>query len=198
MKRLVFLMAALLICSGTLLADEGRPAERQRDRDRPMSPERDRDRPVSPEQVQQQTQRLRNAQRELNEQRRELQEQRRDLDAGWRELEEERGMFEREQQGMRPQPGMERPQCEACRDRMEHAKPWGQHKPMYARIHQYICKVVILTMCLVIHILVAIWIFQDIRTRGTGSGIWIVIGLIAGLLGALVYAVVRIGDVKKQ
>ena len=51
-------------------------------------------------------------------------------------------------------------------------------------------------LCLVVHILVAVWVFQDIRTRGTGSGIWIVIALLAGLLGALVYAVVRLGDVK--
>jgi uncharacterized membrane protein (DUF106 family) len=52
-------------------------------------------------------------------------------------------------------------------------------------------------LCLVVHILVAIWVYQDIRTRGTGSGIWIVIALLAGLLGALVYAVVRLGDVKQ-
>ena len=53
-------------------------------------------------------------------------------------------------------------------------------------------------LCLVVHILVAIWVYQDIRTRGTGSGIWIVIALLAGLLGALVYAVVRLGDVKQS
>jgi uncharacterized membrane protein (DUF106 family) len=52
-------------------------------------------------------------------------------------------------------------------------------------------------ICLVVHILVAIWVFQDIRNRGTGSGIWIVITLLAGLLGALVYTVVRLGDVKQ-
>ena len=53
-------------------------------------------------------------------------------------------------------------------------------------------------LCLVVHILVAIWVFQDIRKCGSGSGIWIVIALIAGLLGALVYAVVRLGDVKQS
>jgi hypothetical protein len=31
-----------------------------------------------------------------------------------------------------------------------------------------------------------------------GSGIWIVIVLLAGLLGALVYAVVRIGDGRQK
>ena len=53
-------------------------------------------------------------------------------------------------------------------------------------------------LCLVVHILVAVWVYQDIRKRGTGSGIWIVIALISGLLGALVYAVVRLGDVKQS
>ena len=46
----------------------------------------------------------------------------------------------------------------------------------------------------VVHILVAIWVYQDLRRRGRGSGIWIVVALLAGLLGTLVYAVVRLGD----
>jgi len=45
-----------------------------------------------------------------------------------------------------------------------------------------------------VHILLAIWVFQDIRARGAGSGLWIVITLLAGFFGALIYAVVRIGD----
>ncbi len=49
-------------------------------------------------------------------------------------------------------------------------------------------------LCLVVHILVAVWVYQDIRKRNAGSGIWIVIALLAGLLGVLVYAIVRVGD----
>lgn len=56
----------------------------------------------------------------------------------------------------------------------------------------------LILICLVVHILVAIWVYQDIRARNTGSGLWIVIALLTGLLGALVYAVVRLGDIKKQ
>jgi len=52
----------------------------------------------------------------------------------------------------------------------------------------------LLLICMVVHLLVAIWVYQDIRQRGCGSGLWIVIALLAGLLGALVYAVVRLGD----
>jgi hypothetical protein len=55
-----------------------------------------------------------------------------------------------------------------------------------------------LLLVLVVHILVAVWVYQDIRKRNAGSGIWIVIALLAGLLGVLVYAVVRIGDNDKR
>jgi hypothetical protein len=57
---------------------------------------------------------------------------------------------------------------------------------------------VLLLGCLIVRILVAVWIYQDIRQRGAGSGIWIVLGLLGGLLGALVYAVVRLGDTRKE
>jgi len=74
---------------------------------------------------------------------------------------------------------------------------WSPRKQMHKDGHKPMCAL-LMAMCLVVHILVAVWVFQDIRIRGAGSGIWIVITLIAGLLGALVYAVVRLGDVKKD
>ena len=56
----------------------------------------------------------------------------------------------------------------------------------------------LLALILIIHILAAVWVYQDIRQRGCGSGIWIVIALLTGLLGTLVYAVVRLGDNEKK
>jgi len=56
----------------------------------------------------------------------------------------------------------------------------------------------LLLVVIVIHILTAIWVYQDIRQRGSGSGIWIVIALLAGLVGTLVYAVVRLGNSEKK
>jgi len=56
----------------------------------------------------------------------------------------------------------------------------------------------LLFLVVVVHILVAVWVYQDIRKRNAGSGIWIVIALLAGLLGVLVYAVVRLGDNDKK
>ncbi len=52
----------------------------------------------------------------------------------------------------------------------------------------------LLVIACIVHILVAVWVYQDIRRRNAGSGLWIVIALLTGLLGALVYAVVRLGD----
>jgi len=56
----------------------------------------------------------------------------------------------------------------------------------------------LLLLVLVVHILCAVWVYQDIRQRTGGSGIWIVIALLTGLLGTLVYAVVRIGEIPKS
>ena len=56
----------------------------------------------------------------------------------------------------------------------------------------------LLLLVLVVHILTALWVYQDIRQRDHGSGIWIVIALLTGLLGTLVYAVVRLGNSDKK
>jgi hypothetical protein len=50
---------------------------------------------------------------------------------------------------------------------------------------------------IIVHILTAMWVYQDIK-RTKISGIWIVIALLAGLLGTLVYAVVRLPEVGKD
>jgi hypothetical protein len=54
----------------------------------------------------------------------------------------------------------------------------------------------LLLLLAVVHILCAVWVYQDIRRRAGGSGLWIVIALLTGLLGTLVYAVVRLGESK--
>ncbi|MFB0555071.1 MAG: hypothetical protein ACETWQ_17325 [Phycisphaerae bacterium] len=56
----------------------------------------------------------------------------------------------------------------------------------------------LLLLLAVVHILCAVWVYQDIRQRASGSGIWIVIALLTGLLGTLVYAVVRLGESQKS
>ncbi|MFC1781606.1 hypothetical protein ACFLZ8_05035 [Planctomycetota bacterium] len=52
----------------------------------------------------------------------------------------------------------------------------------------------LLLIIVVINILCAIWVYLDIQKRTRESGIWIVIALLTGLLGTLVYAIVRLGE----
>jgi hypothetical protein len=48
----------------------------------------------------------------------------------------------------------------------------------------------------VFNILLAVWIFTDIRKRGEGSGLFIALALLAGIPAAIIYSIVRIGDKK--
>lgn len=51
-----------------------------------------------------------------------------------------------------------------------------------------------LLLCATVNILMAVWVYMDNRRRKGGYGIWIAITLLAGFFGALVYAVIRLGD----
>lgn len=54
-----------------------------------------------------------------------------------------------------------------------------------------------IAFCIVVcNILLAVWVFTDIRKRGEGSGLFIVLALLIGIPAAVVYALVRIGDKK--
>ena len=46
------------------------------------------------------------------------------------------------------------------------------------------------------NVLLAIWIFTDIRKRGEGSGIFVAMALVAGIPAAIIYSLVRLGDKK--
>ena len=54
----------------------------------------------------------------------------------------------------------------------------------------------ILLVWLVCNVLLASWIYTDIRKLGQGHGIFIALALLAGFPAAILYAVVRIGDKK--
>jgi len=56
------------------------------------------------------------------------------------------------------------------------------------------CAMLAIMAC---HILLAVWIFLDIRKRGEGHGIFVALALLAGFCGAILYALVRLGDVKR-
>ena len=62
------------------------------------------------------------------------------------------------------------------------------------------CVVGIIRMFVVVwllcNVLLASWIFTDIRKLGQGHGIFIALALLAGFPAAILYALVRIGDKK--
>ena len=65
---------------------------------------------------------------------------------------------------------------------------------------EFWCAVGLLKAALLVlfacHILLAAWIYSDIRKLGQGHGIFIALALLAGFPAAILYALVRIGDKK--
>ena len=56
----------------------------------------------------------------------------------------------------------------------------------------------ILAVIALVHLLLAIWVYLDIRKRNAGSGIWIIVTLLVGFFGVLPYAIVRMGDIRSS
>ena len=95
-----------------------------------------------------------------------------------------------QRQGPMPPPGldpMRRPMS-----------PAGSMAPERAKLLQDISGVVKLMVLggIIFNILLAVWIYTDIRKRGEGSGIFIALALVAGIPAAIIYALVRISDKK--
>jgi len=70
---------------------------------------------------------------------------------------------------------------------------WMTGQPMCQQGHCPAMPLFVLA-CIAVNILLAVWVNQDIRKRNAGSRLWIAIVLLAGFFGALLYALVRIGD----
>ena len=137
--------------------------------------------------------RLRHQQLELQQREMELKFQQKEQELELREREIELNAQEMEHELEMQEREME---LEDADDFEESRQPWK--KPHYqhgrlARGHMLLCPLFML-ITLVVHILLSAWVFKDIRSRNAGSGIWIAIALITGLLGTAVYALTRIGD----
>ena len=52
----------------------------------------------------------------------------------------------------------------------------------------------VLLVVLICNVLLAVWVFSDIRNRGQGSGLFIVLALLIGIPAVVAYALIRIGD----
>ena len=54
----------------------------------------------------------------------------------------------------------------------------------------------LLIISLTLRILLAVWVHLDCRKRQTGSGLWIFIILLGGLLATIAYGIMRMGDLR--
>jgi len=111
-------------------------------------------------------------------------------------------------QAMRNGPEPMRGGCPGCQARQAAQSPQPPQAPQAPAFrnqqgwnHQSHGKMahclMFMIVCGLIHILMAVWVYQDIRKRNTSSGIWVIVALLTGLFGTLVYAVVRLGDIKQ-
>lgn len=70
-----------------------------------------------------------------------------------------------------------------------------RHPPVAAKgLHDLVG--LLMLVCMVCNILLAVWIFTDIRKRNEGSGIFVALALVAGIPAALIYSLTRLGDRK--
>jgi hypothetical protein len=108
-------------------------------------------------------------------------------------------LSERQQQLLRQRGGDQQhgqqPQMGAPQQPMPPGHMAPEHRDQGRKGLKGLISLVILC-CIIFNILIAIWIFTDIRRRGTGSGLFVVLALIAGVPTAIIYALVRIGDNK--
>ncbi len=101
---------------------------------------------------------------------------------------------ERRMQAMQGEPQPMRPRLDGGQQPMAPA-PAGPHGAAGAKaIHDTLGLLFLIGI--ICNILMATWIFTDIRKRGEGSGIFVVMALFAGIPAALIYALTRIGDKK--
>jgi hypothetical protein len=68
--------------------------------------------------------------------------------------------------------------------------PMGRHNPVCCFFKM------LLVVLAIVHVLLALWVYGDIRKRGEGSGIFIVLALLIGIPGTALYLLARIGDRK--
>ena len=56
----------------------------------------------------------------------------------------------------------------------------------------------VLLLILVTHILLTVWVCKDMREQKIGRALWVPIALLTGVFGAILYAIVRNADVRRQ
>ena len=176
MKRLILLSAlAAILLPAAAYSQDNPPEEVQRQRAA-----------ARPREVQMRDREMENRNREMETRNMEMEMRERELGLQQREAEMD---FQRKQQETEMDFQRKQQEIELQKRRMELE---NMHKPKKKDPNP------ILILVAVVNVLCTVWVYQDIQKRSHESGIWIVITLLTGLLGALVYSVVRIGEVAKQ
>lgn len=175
MRRLIlFILLTTMFFPALLFAQELNPDAPQRPLARAANTARVRDIDMRARELEEQARNL-----EMRE--REMDERTENLVTREREIEERAGNLEMRENELR-----EHAENLEMREReMESDEKEKEMQPL-------------ILLILVVNILCAVWVYQDIQKRSHESGIWIVIALIAGLLGTLVYAIIRLGDNTKS
>ena len=90
---------------------------------------------------------------------------------------------------------MQEIELEEARAGLEHKRDSQKHRSHFKGRGK--CPKALVVICAIVNILLGIWVYKDIRSRNAGSGIWIVVVLLAGVFGVIPYAIVRLGDIRK-
>ena len=75
---------------------------------------------------------------------------------------------------------------------------WPQGKRCHGGAALHGLLAMLMVVCTVVHVLLTVWVYQDIRKRNAGSSLWIAITLLTGIPGALIYVLTRLGDNRQQ
>jgi hypothetical protein len=98
---------------------------------------------------------------------------------------------EEEHQGARQEAGVAA-QPKSCEMMPAMCRSWPRHRACCA----WALVGAALLVWLTCNILLAGWIFTDIRKQGQGHGVFVALALLGGFCAAILYALVRIGDKK--
>jgi len=96
-------------------------------------------------------------------------------------------------------PEDQRPMAQPRPERFRRPNPFGEpHGRGAAKVIEDVGGLVKLAFLvgIIFNILLAVWIYTDIRKRGEGSGIFVALALLGGIPTAIIYAIVRLGDKK--
>jgi hypothetical protein len=100
----------------------------------------------------------------------------------------------RQEAGVAAQPASGEMMC--CKHGPAMCKSWSCHGAKREHCCAWGLVGAVLLVWLICNILLAGWIFTDIRKQGQGHGVFVALALLAGFPAAILYALIRIGDKK--